>query len=153
MRIVTLGGGTGQATVLRGLRTYDCQLTAIVGVTDNGGHSGQLRHVLRMPQVGDTRQCLGALVDDPMLWEPLLQHRFTEGVLEGAKLEGTYHETALGVARRAWLERMRREHHSAAVFSRLLPQLMEAEATLDFKMATLRMSMDELRHAALAVSG
>ena len=31
MRIVTLGGGTGQATVLRGLRTYDCQLTAIVG--------------------------------------------------------------------------------------------------------------------------
>lgn len=86
MRIVTLGGGTGQATVLRGLRAYDCQLTAIVGVTDNGGHSGQLRHALRMPQVGDTRQCLGALVDDSMLWEPLLQHRFTEGMLAGASV-------------------------------------------------------------------
>ena len=39
-----------------------------------------------MPQVGDTRQCLGALVDDPTLWEPLLQHRFTEGILEGVSV-------------------------------------------------------------------
>ena len=73
-----------------------------------------------------------------------------EAALVGATLVGSYHETTLAIARSAWLERMRREHHSAAVFSSLLPQLMEAEAPLDFKMATLRMSMDELRHAALA---
>jgi uncharacterized cofD-like protein len=83
MRIVTLGGGTGQATLLRGLRAYACQVTAIVGVTDNGGHSGQLRHMLRIPQVGDTRQCLGALVDDQSVWGKLLQYRFTIGELRG----------------------------------------------------------------------
>jgi uncharacterized cofD-like protein len=83
MHIVTLGGGTGQATLLRGLRVSACQVTAIVGVTDNGGHSGQLRHMLRIPQVGDTRQCLGALVDDQSVWGKLLQYRFTTGELRG----------------------------------------------------------------------
>ena len=53
MDIVTLGNGTGQATLLYGLREYACGVTAIVGVTDNGGHSGQLRRLLQMPQVGD----------------------------------------------------------------------------------------------------
>jgi uncharacterized cofD-like protein len=83
MHIVTMGSGTGQATVLRGLRAYDCEVTAVVGVTDNGGHSGILRHALRMPQVGDTRQCLGALVDETSVWGKLLRHRFTEGDLQG----------------------------------------------------------------------
>ena len=46
MHIVTVGNGTGQATLLRGLREYACEMTAIVGVTDNGGHSGQLRRLL-----------------------------------------------------------------------------------------------------------
>ncbi len=73
-----------------------------------------------------------------------------EATLRGATLTRSYHPTTLAIARRSWLERMRREHHSAAVFSNLLPQLMEAEAPLDFKMVALRMSMDELRHAALA---
>ena len=63
MHIVTLGSGTGQATLLRGLRAYPCEVTAIVGVTDNGGHSGHLRRLLHIPQVGDTRQCLSALAD------------------------------------------------------------------------------------------
>jgi uncharacterized cofD-like protein len=83
MHIVTLGGGTGQATLLRGLRASACQVTAIVAVTDNGGHSGQLRHMLRIPQVGDTRQCLSALVDDQSVWGKLLQYRFTTGELRG----------------------------------------------------------------------
>ena len=83
MHIVTLGSGTGQATLLRGLRAYDCQVTAIVAVTDNGGHSGQLRHVLHIPQVGDTRQCLGALLDEASVWGKLLRYRFTAGELRG----------------------------------------------------------------------
>jgi uncharacterized cofD-like protein len=81
--IVTLGSGTGQATLLRGLRATPYRITAVVGVTDNGGHSGLLRRTLRIPQVGDTRQCLGALVDDQSLWGRLLQHRFTGGDLRG----------------------------------------------------------------------
>jgi len=72
-----------------------------------------------------------------------------EGALADATLEGDYREATLTYARAAWTERMRREHHSAAVFSQLLPQLMDAGATLDAKTAVLRMSMEELRHAAL----
>lgn len=83
MHIVTLGNGTGQATLLHGLRDYACDVTAIVGVTDNGGHSGQLRRLLHLPQMGDTRQCLGALLDAPSVWGQLLRHRFSEGELGG----------------------------------------------------------------------
>jgi len=83
MDIVTLGNGTGQATLLYGLRDYACEVTAIVGVADNGGHSGQLRRLLQVPQVGDTRQCLSALLDAKSVWGHLLRHRFTEGELCG----------------------------------------------------------------------
>ena len=68
---------------------------------------------------------------------------------EGGGLEGTYPAPLLELARRCWLRRMAHEHRSAAVFSRLLPQLMRAGASLDLKTAVLRMSMDELRHAGL----
>src|SRR5262249_52815280 len=83
MHIITLGNGTGQATLLRGLRAYACEVTAIVGVTDNGGHSGQLRRLLHLPQLGDTRQCLSALLDAQSVWGQLLRHRFSEGELCG----------------------------------------------------------------------
>jgi uncharacterized cofD-like protein len=83
MHIVTLGNGTGQATLLRGLCEHACEVTAIVGVTDNGGHSGQLRRQLHLPQMGDARQCLSALLDPQSVWGQLLRHRFTEGELRG----------------------------------------------------------------------
>jgi len=86
MHIVTLGNGTGQATLLRGLREYACEVTAIVGVTDNGGHSGQLRRLLHIPQMGDTRQCLGALLEATSVWGQLLRYRFTEGELCGVSV-------------------------------------------------------------------
>jgi len=86
MHIVTLGNGTGQATLLQGLRAHACQVTAIVGVTDDGGHSGQLRHLLHLPQVGDTRQCLSALLDPESVWGHILRHRFTEGALRGVSV-------------------------------------------------------------------
>lgn len=66
-----------------------------------------------------------------------------------ARLEGTFSARAIALARESWLWRMAHEHHSAAVFSRLLPQLVEAEAALEYKTVALRMAMDELRHAAL----
>lgn len=60
-----------------------------------------------------------------------------------------YAPRAVEIALQTWLARMVHEHHSSAVFSRLLPQLIEAEATLDVKTSVLRMAMDELRHAGL----
>lgn len=63
-RIVTIGAGTGHRALLTALRPWsddDTALTAVVGVTDNGGHSGELRIKHHMPAVGDARQCLVAL--------------------------------------------------------------------------------------------
>lgn len=85
-RIVCVGGGTGQSQVLRGLSRYDADITAIVGVTDNGGHSGILRRIFGIPQVGDIRNCLASLAQDSNLFTQLLKYRFSEGAMDGASL-------------------------------------------------------------------
>ncbi|HJK90919.1 MAG TPA: ferritin-like domain-containing protein [Polyangiaceae bacterium LLY-WYZ-15_(1-7)] len=72
-----------------------------------------------------------------------------EGALAAGRLEGRYEARSLRLAANTWRARVVHEHDSAAVFSRLLPQLMAAGAALEFKTAVLRMSMDELRHASL----
>jgi hypothetical protein len=59
--VVTLGGGHGQAALLRGLSRLDCHITAIVSVADDGGCSGKLREELGMPPPGDVRRCLVSL--------------------------------------------------------------------------------------------
>ncbi len=84
--IVTIGGGTGQAAVLRALLRFTKEITAVVGVTDDGGHSGLIRHSLGLPQVGDTRNCLSTLVDEESPWKTLLGHRFGQGELDGVAL-------------------------------------------------------------------
>ncbi|HYE97414.1 MAG TPA: gluconeogenesis factor YvcK family protein [Planctomycetota bacterium] len=85
-RVVCIGGGTGQSQVLRGLSRYDLDITALVGVTDNGGHSGQLRKTFGIPQVGDIRNCLASLADEASVLGRLLRHRFREGELDGVSL-------------------------------------------------------------------
>ncbi len=72
-------------------------------------------------------------------------------IAEGSRLEGPYSELALRVAREGWRARALHEHQSSCVFSRLLPQLIEAEAHLEYKTVVLRAAMDELRHAALCM--
>lgn len=83
MRIVTIGGGTGQGQLLRGLARRGVKVTGIVGVTDNGGHSGALRRAYGIPAVGDLRNCLRALADDSPLAR-VLDFRFASAELEGA---------------------------------------------------------------------
>jgi len=85
-RIVCLGGGTGQSQVLRCLSKYPFDITALVGVTDNGGHSGLLRRIFGIPQVGDIRNCLASLAEDDRLFARLLRYRFREGDLDGVSL-------------------------------------------------------------------
>ena len=60
-RIVAIGGGTGLSTLLRGLKLYSKNITAIVTVADDGGGSGVLRLDLGMPPPGDIRHCKEAL--------------------------------------------------------------------------------------------
>ncbi len=85
-RIVCIGGGTGQSHVLKGLSGYPLEITALVGVTDNGGHSGILRRIYGIPQVGDIRNCLASLADDKNLFTQLLKYRFDQGELDGTSL-------------------------------------------------------------------
>ena len=67
----------------------------------------------------------------------------------GEVLAGDWSPQAVALARANWRRRMVHEHQSSAVFSGLLPQLIEAEAPLEYKTAALRYAMDELRHATL----
>ncbi|MFD1678181.1 gluconeogenesis factor YvcK family protein [Alicyclobacillus fodiniaquatilis] len=84
LKIVALGGGTGLSTILRGLKEFQVDLTAVVTVADDGGSSGRLRNDFAMPPPGDIRNCLVALADTEPLLERLLQFRFPSGEgLEG----------------------------------------------------------------------
>ena len=82
-KVVAIGGGTGLSTLLRGLKLYTKQLTAIVTVADDGGGSGVLRQDLGMPPPGDIRHCMEALANVEPLMGQLLQYRFKEGGLAG----------------------------------------------------------------------
>jgi hypothetical protein len=77
--IVVIGGGTGLSTLLRGLKRYSSNLTAIVTMTDDGGSSGLLQQQLPggiLPP-GDIRNCLVALADEEGLMQDLFQYRFS----------------------------------------------------------------------------
>ncbi len=78
-RIVVIGGGTGLAVMLRGLKHKPIDITAIVTVADDGGSSGRLREELHIPPPGDIRNVLIALADvEPML-SRMLEYRFELG--------------------------------------------------------------------------
>lgn len=81
-KIVVIGGGTGLSTMLRGLKYYTSNITAIVTVGDDGGGSGKLREDLGMLPPGDIRNCILALADTEPIMKELLQYRFTDGNLK-----------------------------------------------------------------------
>jgi uncharacterized cofD-like protein len=93
-RIVVLGGGTGLSTLLRGLKEYTSNITAIVTVTDDGGSSGRLQREFNMLPPGDIRNCLVALADAEPLMQELFQYRFRAGTSEG---NGNGHESESGL--------------------------------------------------------
>ena len=75
-RIVVIGGGTGLSTMLRGLKEYTSNITAVVTVSDDGGSSGRLKTEMGILPPGDIRNCLVALADTEDIMEDLLQYRF-----------------------------------------------------------------------------
>jgi uncharacterized cofD-like protein len=87
--VVALGGGHGLAASLRALRGITDQLTAVVGMADDGGSSGRLRRDTGVPPPGDLRMALAALCGDDAwgrTWSSVVQHRFSGGELDGHSL-------------------------------------------------------------------
>lgn len=78
-KIVAIGGGTGLSTLLRGIKDYSANITAIVTVADDGGSSGRLRREMGMLPPGDIRNCIASLADEEKLLTELFQYRFTAG--------------------------------------------------------------------------
>ncbi len=78
--VVAIGGGHGLSNLLRGLKLYTSNLTAIVTVADDGGSSGRLRRELGILPPGDFRNCIAALADDEALLTRLFQYRFSTGI-------------------------------------------------------------------------
>ena len=83
-KVVAIGGGTGLSMLLRGVKRYTSNITAIVTVGDDGGSSGRLREEMGILPPGDIRNCIAALGDDEDLITELFQYRFKTGEgLEG----------------------------------------------------------------------
>lgn len=83
-KLVVIGGGTGLSVLLRGLKQYTSNITAVVTVADDGGSSGRIRGEMGILPPGDIRNCLIALSESEPVLEKVFQHRFQTGVgLEG----------------------------------------------------------------------
>ena len=119
-RIVAVGGGTGLSTMLRGLKKYTKNLTAVVTVADNGGGSGMLRQDLGMPPPGDIRHCMEALANTEPIMERLLTYRFTEGTLAGQSF-GNLILAALNGVTGSFEEAVAQMSHVLAITGRVIP--------------------------------
>lgn len=82
-KVVVIGGGTGNFSVLRGLKNYPVDLSAVVSMADDGGSTGILRDELGVLPPGDVRQCLVALSNSSSMMRSLMNYRFEQGGLGG----------------------------------------------------------------------
>lgn len=123
-KIVVIGGGTGLSTMLRGLKYYTSNITAIVTVGDDGGGSGDLREDLGMLPPGDIRNCILALADTEPLMEDLLQYRFTEGRLKGQSFGNLFLAAMDGVSEN-FEDAVRKMSSVLAVTGKVIPVTLD----------------------------
>ncbi len=119
-RIAVIGGGHGLSNMLRGLKEYTENLSAIVTVADDGGGSGALRQDLGMPPPGDIRNCLTALANTEPLMKRLMDYRFQEGSLAGQSF-GNLFLAALNGISPSFDSAVRRMSEVLAITGRVLP--------------------------------
>ena len=124
-KIVAIGGGTGLSMLLRGIKKYTNNITAIVTVGDDGGSSGRLREEMGILPPGDIRHCITALADDEDLVNKLFKYRFKNGEgLEGHSF-GNLFLTALYDITGDMVSAVRASSRVLSIRGRVLP------ATLD----------------------
>ncbi len=122
--IVAIGGGTGLSTMLRGMKKYTSNLTAVVTVADNGGSSGILRKEFNMLPPGDIRNCILALAQTEPLLEKVFQYRFSEGSLAGQNF-GNLFLAALNNIFGSFEQAVEKTSEVLAVKGKVLPVSME----------------------------
>lgn len=123
-RIVTIGGGHGLSTLLRGLKTYTRNLTAVVTVADDGGSSGRLRESFGILPPGDIRNCLAALSNDEAMLTQLFRYRFSgSSGLDGHSF-GNLFITALAEITGSFEEAIAESGRVLSVSGRVLPSTL-----------------------------
>src|SRR5512134_960717 len=123
-RIVAIGGGHGLAALLRRLKTYTRNLTAIVTVADDGGSSGRLRESFGILPPGDIRNCLAALSNDEQMLTQLFRYRFSgAGELDGHSF-GNLFITALAEITGSFEEAIAESGRVLSVSGRVLPSTL-----------------------------
>ncbi len=123
-KIVVIGGGTGLSVLLRGLKKYTSNITAIVTVADDGGGSGVLREDLGMLPPGDIRSCILALANTEPTMEKLLQFRFEDGSLKGQSF-GNLFLAAMNEIYGSFEMAIKETSNVLAVTGKVLPMTLE----------------------------
>lgn len=123
-KVVAVGGGTGLSTMLRGLKQYSSNLTALVTVADDGGGSGVLREDLGMLPPGDIRNCILALADTEPIMQKLLQYRFQDGMLKGQSFGNLFLAAMDGISD-SFEEAVKKMSDVLAVTGTVLPITLE----------------------------
>lgn len=123
-KIVAIGGGTGLSTMLRGLKYYTSNITAIVTVADDGGGSGDLREDLGILPPGDIRNCILALSDTEPLMEELLQYRFKDGRLKNQSFGNLFLAAMDGIST-TFEEAVQKMSSVLAVTGKVIPVTLE----------------------------
>jgi uncharacterized cofD-like protein len=123
-RLVAVGGGTGLSSLLRGLKIYTNNLTAIVTVADDGGSSGMLRKDMGVLPPGDIRNCLAALSNDETMLTQLFQYRFGSGAGLNGHTLGNLLITAMADIAGSFEEAVAEAGRVLAVKGRVLPSTL-----------------------------
>ena len=123
-RVVAIGGGTGLATLLRGLKAHSSNITAIITVADDGGSSGRLRRDLGVMPPGDFRNCITALADDETLLTQLFRYRFGDDTLDGHSF-GNLFITALADITGSFERGLQEASKVLAIRGRVVPSTLQ----------------------------
>ena len=135
-KIVAIGGGTGLSMLLKGIKKYTNNITAVVTVGDDGGSPGRLREELGILPPGDIRNCIAALADDENLITELFQYRFKNGEgLEGHSF-GNLFLTAL-----------------CAITGNMVKAVKESSNVLNIRGVVLPATLDDMKLAAEFTDG
>jgi uncharacterized cofD-like protein len=124
-RIVCIGGGTGMPTVLRGLKRYSANITAVVTVGDDGGSSGRLRREHGILPPGDFRNSIVALAEVEPLMARLFQYRFGEGSELGGHSFGNLFVLAMTGITGTFEHALRETSRVLAVKGAILPSTLQ----------------------------